>query len=89
MSTYVLCEKSWANNLIDGRIYRLAPGIYADSNADHTLIVHLGEVIESRELDDTQECRASIYGSWQRFCQGMKIVLYLVHEPDAPSVHEG
>ena len=68
-------------------IVEISPGMFADTDEDGVLIVHLGAIIESLGLDDTQECRASIYGAWRRFCDGAGVELILILEPDAPSVH--
>ncbi|MFQ6006784.1 MAG: hypothetical protein ACE5OQ_14930 [Woeseia sp.] len=67
-------------------LIQIGTGLYVDAVGINELYLHIGDILKSRSLEDTQEARAAIYGVMYQFCKAQCVDLILIAEPGVPSI---
>ena len=65
------------NNLIR-RVKEEVPGVYMRLGDPHILIIHMDEIIEHKNLDDTEETRATLWAAFDSHCVANDLILEIV-----------
>jgi hypothetical protein len=65
------------NNLIR-RVKEDVPGVYMRLGDPHIMIIHLDEIIENMNLDDTEETRAVLWAAYESQAKASGLLLEIV-----------